>query len=235
MENQIPKIFHQIWLGGEEKMPDEHKLLRDIMLALHPDWEYQFWSEENFPPCINAEYYNLALKDCYKSDIIRYEILAIHGGVYIDTDYLFYKSINPLINGNNNFFVEENEHWCTNSLMGVAPNHPIMWACIRELPVRFRLYPNRIGYERVGPGLLTAVLENFKETAVILPKPLFYSIFSNMVSQQLSHSFPHAYASHLWNNIEGLGVLNVDTLKAWLQEAKRRGELGEQHVGLTES
>jgi mannosyltransferase OCH1-like enzyme len=44
-ENYIPKIIHQIWVGGP--MPDSEMQLANKIKNLNPDWEYRLWNEDN--------------------------------------------------------------------------------------------------------------------------------------------------------------------------------------------
>ena len=41
---EIPKIFHQIWLGDKPK-PEYYKRFRDTWLIQNPDFEYILWDE----------------------------------------------------------------------------------------------------------------------------------------------------------------------------------------------
>ena len=41
----IPKIMHQIWIGGTPLPPLYEHYLKECKL-LHPDWEFKLWSDE---------------------------------------------------------------------------------------------------------------------------------------------------------------------------------------------
>ena len=43
--NKIPKIIHQIWVGGK-KIPQKYKKLIKTVKDVHPDWEYKLWTNE---------------------------------------------------------------------------------------------------------------------------------------------------------------------------------------------
>ena len=45
---QIPKIFHQIWIdfGTGSKPNDEHRRNAALLQATHPDWQYILWNGE---------------------------------------------------------------------------------------------------------------------------------------------------------------------------------------------
>ena len=55
----------------------------------HPDWSYHVWTEETIDyPLRNQAQYD-AMKDFGgKADVLSYEILSRHGGVYVDADMI---------------------------------------------------------------------------------------------------------------------------------------------------
>ena len=95
--NKIPKIVHQIWLGGQ--FPCKYKQLTDIWKKMHPDWTFLLWTEKEI------EEFGLANKWMYenmknpsaKSDVVRYEVVYSYGGVYVDTDFLPCKNLDKLL------------------------------------------------------------------------------------------------------------------------------------------
>lgn len=88
----IPKILHQVWTGPNP--PPVH--LMDTWRELNPDWEYKLWTEDTIPfPLETQTWYDWfhdlpephrwqAYHSC--SNLIRYEMLLHHGGVYLDAD-----------------------------------------------------------------------------------------------------------------------------------------------------
>ena len=93
------KIIHQISKNGLISPELIHYV--DSVKKHHSDWEYILWSDDN-DKLIKEEYYFIwdnykKVKGIQKADIARYCILHKYGGLYIDTDMLFYKNIEPLI------------------------------------------------------------------------------------------------------------------------------------------
>ena len=87
MSNQIPKVIHYCWFGGNPKS--------EIILKCISSWkkfcpEYQIveWNEQNFDvnaiPFMRDAY--RAKKWAFVSDVARLKILYEHGGIYMDTD-----------------------------------------------------------------------------------------------------------------------------------------------------
>ncbi len=205
--SDIPKIFHQIWLGGTE-FPLPFQVLRDHTLSLHPDWEYKLWTEANLPPLINQKWLDSQNRLFYKADIARYEILASYGGVYLDTDFLIYKNIEPLLRNTDHFLAYEATDWVCNSIMGFVPNHWFTWKIISELPARARLYYDRWGVERFGPGLITACAES-SSNLFVLPIRTFYPLTTSEVLDKQFDDFPASYGAHLWHDHWGEKGLQV--------------------------
>ncbi len=129
----IPKIIHQIWLGPEE-IPKNYRYYQQTWKLFNPSWQFKLWTEEeilkeNFP---NIDLYWLARSYHERSDIIRYEILRKYGGLYVDSDtecyanfdelhhkYDFYTNFEPPSTNKKRVNI-------LNSLIGAAPNHPIL-------------------------------------------------------------------------------------------------------------
>jgi len=85
----IPKIIHQIWLGGP--LPMELEELVDNVKKAHVGrgWQYKLWTDDDLKDLqlYNQKYFDEAKNAGARSDMLRYEILYRYGGVYLDTDY----------------------------------------------------------------------------------------------------------------------------------------------------
>lgn len=100
MNNMIPRIIHYCWFGKGQK-PD---LVKQCMASWHrfmPDWTYIEWNEDNFDiasaPLYVRQAYD-ARKYAFVSDYVRLWALEQYGGVYMDVDFMVYKSFEPLLN-----------------------------------------------------------------------------------------------------------------------------------------
>lgn len=89
----IPPIIHQIWLGGP--MPPAIREMVDTFardyLRAYPGFRHVLWDDEALKrlPMANRDLFDREpAADC-KSDIARLEILARHGGVYVDADVVW--------------------------------------------------------------------------------------------------------------------------------------------------
>ena len=138
--NAIPKIIHQIWLGPRT-IPEQHLKNSQKWQELHPNWEYKLWRE------VDIENWSFESKDLFnkassyqeKADILRYEILNKHGGLYVDMDYrplknfdeihekyIFYGSLEPTGQANPNLTI-------ANSIIASSPNNIILHKTLKEI------------------------------------------------------------------------------------------------------
>jgi mannosyltransferase OCH1-like enzyme len=135
----IPKIIHQIWLGGE--VPEEFKALMQgwIDRYVPRGWEYRLWTDADIESfgLYNKAFYDQTTNYGVKSDILKWEIIHRLGGVYIDVDfeplqlldvlhhtYDFYVGIQPL----DTQFLQLGA-----ALFAATPGHPILRHCIETI------------------------------------------------------------------------------------------------------
>ena len=136
---KIPKIIHQVWIGGE--VPKVFKPLMQSWIDSHVGrgWEYKLWTDEDVKdyPLRNRAFYDATDNPGVKSDILKWEIIYNHGGVYIDVDheclrtldilhhtYDFYTCLQPL----DGFFIQLGA-----ALFAGTPKHPILKHCIETI------------------------------------------------------------------------------------------------------
>jgi mannosyltransferase OCH1-like enzyme len=85
---QIPRRLHIIWIGHENPRPDACVA---SWRRKHPDWELRVWDERDL---FGQRWINEKHMDTFwrhrkwagVADLMRYEILYRHGGVYVDAD-----------------------------------------------------------------------------------------------------------------------------------------------------
>lgn len=96
--NDIPKIIHYCWFGGNE-LPDEARKCIDSWKKYMPDYEIKEWNESNFD--INSCDYSREAAEqkkwAFVSDYARFAILYKYGGVYFDTDVEVVKPLDDII------------------------------------------------------------------------------------------------------------------------------------------
>jgi mannosyltransferase OCH1-like enzyme len=171
----IPRTIHQIWLGGTEP-PDLISGWREA----HPDWEHKLWTDENVPsPLVNQAQFDAMGELCGKADILRYELLYRHGGVYLDADMECLAPLPGELLGDPCFTAFESETYrpgiVANGVIGAEPRHPLMAAMLLTVA---RLDPAELGGAvaawTTGPYAFTRVVHANSGVVRVHPSGLFY-------------------------------------------------------------
>lgn len=86
----IPKTIHQIWIG-RKPFPEVALPWRASITRHLPDWSYKLWTDSDLPGLAEnalcpAAMMNPKLGMGIRPDLMRYEILRQHGGLYLDHD-----------------------------------------------------------------------------------------------------------------------------------------------------
>lgn len=124
-EQKIPKKIHFIWYGDKLPKFAQENLRR--CEALYPDYEIKIWGEEDFDP-ETRRYTREALKAgkwAFVSDYLRVKILYEEGGIYLDTDMVAVKSIEPYLGDNKVVMGFEYRKMVTTGFTACEPKHPL--------------------------------------------------------------------------------------------------------------
>ena len=209
-ENRIPKIVHQIWLGGN--MPDsERKMVKQVKENLGKDWEYILWTEENISNLKNfknIEMFNQTPNFGQKSDILRYNILSEIGGVYLDTDFIILKQFDELLDLD--FFCgvsyDDNPTLC-NGLIGCSPNNNLINSLLEfDKPLVHNDIMKII--DSTGPYFVTRkVFKHITEdkNICILPTSFFYPLPNFDISKSKGTDYRNylekeSICCHMWSS-----------------------------------
>jgi mannosyltransferase OCH1-like enzyme len=132
-------------------------------------YELKLWTEKNLPTLRNQWVYdeieqrgvNVGGGDpalgvwVQRADIVSYELIFEHGGVYANTDIELLRPI-PL-DDVKAFAGYEDEQFLSNALMGCEAGHPFFAAVVDEIEPRYRELPGAPMNGVTGPHLLTHV------------------------------------------------------------------------------
>jgi len=232
----IPKTIHQIWIGPKPAP----KAVMDTWRQKHPDWECRLWNEAtiDFPLQNQAQYEKMSNLGG-KADILRYEILQRHGGVYVDADLTCLKPLDASFLEHPFFAAFENEKWrpglVANGILGVVPEHPVMEKMIERIN---DLDPDTLGEScpaiDTGPYALTEVLEAYEGATRIYSSHLFYpehmaDVFSNP---------EYVYARHDWYSdyptLALVMVIDRDSTDLWRSLPRFKPHIASYCIGLTD-
>jgi mannosyltransferase OCH1-like enzyme len=193
----LPKIFHYVWIGGTP-LPDKDRAWTEEWVKNHLDWECILWSDRaqkkglfsevrRIPKLINQGVYDdmeqwspgrAAI--AARSDIVRYEVVALEGGVYLDTDVNCFKRIDPILDGVKLFCSDERAiepEWAScpgNYMFGAEKGSPAMWTVVRELTGNLREIKGKVNpVIATGPRYLQKQLAKYNSDLILFPYVFF--------------------------------------------------------------
>ncbi len=206
----IPSALHQIWLQGEP--PPVLRRLADRVRQLHPTFDYRLWSKNDLGQLINEAVYRelCALRRWdLACDVLRYELLAERGGVYLDLDFFLLKPLDALIASSEPVFSMEYDGLCTNAFMAIAPHHPLMWEAVRVLPMRYAAWKACGGaiIDATGPPLITELIARRGYRVNLLPEQLLLNYKGEDLTSREQLATYH-YGLHLWGH-QGLEAIDA--------------------------
>lgn len=143
MENNYPKIIHQVFGFWDNKIPKAIQKRMDTWKTTHPDFEYMLWDKKKSRQFLKDHFsWFLTIYDSYpyqiqRADAIRYFILYYYGGIYSDIDLEPVKSLVPLLEKHKNkgciLYRSSNSELLTNDFMVSKPKNPFWKRVWHEL------------------------------------------------------------------------------------------------------
>jgi len=219
----IPRIFHQIWLGADP-FPREYEAYQQTWLRRHPGWELRFWTEENLPGDLTRkETYERLRRPAERSDLLRFELLARHGGVYLDADFECLRSIEPLLEGVTFFCAYNDPGRVNNAIVGCTQGHPLALRAVEELRPRDTYGP--VDKDGTGPLFLNRLIAGAPDVT-IFDEELFYP--RTPAARERAYAVHHAARS--WKDPADLllDAVRAEQRLALLQDEHER--LGRKHA-----
>ena len=157
----IPKIIHYCWFGRNEKPESVLRCIKSWKLHL-PDFKIIEWNEENFD--INSHQFvkeaYLAKKYGFIVDVLRMYALKEMGGIYLDTDVEFIRSLpEPFLN-DKAFGCFEIDYKINVGLIASEKNGVFVNAIYNLYKDRHFIIDGKINEDFTGPVGVTKYLNN---------------------------------------------------------------------------
>ena len=169
----IPRIIHQTWKSND--VPEPLARFQARWRALHPEFEYRLWTDEQNDAFVRAEYpalhrlYRSFPREIYRADMVRCLYLRRFGGVYVDLDVEPLRPLEPFLSacGDCVLGAEPESHarkrrgkssMACNAIMASVAGHPFWQRMIEEIERRAAL-PGGEPVGVSGPLALDAVYE----------------------------------------------------------------------------
>lgn len=217
----IPRTIHRIWLGGDE--PDWIRRCGESWQRL--GCEIVEWNDETIATLgtlINQSLYDAAGELAgdhalqFRADVLRYEILLRHGGVYVDADL-------ELIDADaaGQYFDaatralaawELQNVWVNNALMAAPAGDKFVATVVGRLEAHAlqlaerdpTARPNRLS----GPQYVTRIYRTVCPALDVLDQALVYPYSWREIGDPPA-SYGRAFAVHHWNNKRRLAQLGA--------------------------
>lgn len=220
----IPKTLHRIWLGRKPIPPMFEDFWRRWQ-QLHPHWECRTWTDaDDYSWLRNKRLFETRTTPSGQSDVLRIELLAKFGGVYVDADMEPIRPLDPLlvpggvfastqerpyydqgvmtetaVIGAEPFAAREDEHTIAWGAIGSGRGHPAIEALRDAMPAWVRAHPHDPPNVQTGPVFLTHVWRSRTDVR-ILPRETFYPVlWTDRHKLRPGGRYPkNVYAVHHW-------------------------------------
>jgi hypothetical protein len=166
---------------------------------LHPSWEAHTWRDPlnptHFP--LTAPLWERCTSGAQRAGLIRLEVLATKGGIYLDSDVQLYRSLEPL-RYVPAFAAYEDPRVVPDAVLGCVPGHPaILWA-LEEACESVR---RGEGAWDSGPGVTTRTLRGRADVLLLPPGsfyPYHYTEKAKRRREDHKTAQPWAFGAHHW-------------------------------------
>jgi mannosyltransferase OCH1-like enzyme len=168
-DHMIPKLIHQT--ARTSDLPKDCRPYVEKLRALHPDWTYRLWTDEDNLAFVRREFSEFAEiftklpRNIMRADVIRYLLMYRLGGLYVDTDY---EMIKPFDLTDRDIVLcwegdprsGEGKFLVANSIFASSPGHAFFKMIIDELRGNPPLATDADVEAGTGPGLVTRVYQS---------------------------------------------------------------------------
>ena len=165
----IPLHFYTCW--HTEHLPPLMKEHYEQLVLQNPELHFHLYNEDSCRQFIKdnfdidiLEAYNSLIPCSYKSDLWRFCVLFINGGIYFDIKFMCVNNFNLIALTEKEFFVKDRDGWGNGTLTGlisVKPGNEILLKCIRQIVENVRnKYYGKDALEPTGPNLLGKYFTN---------------------------------------------------------------------------
>ena len=211
LKNGIPKIMHFIWIG-KNIIPDLYIYYIESWIKNHEDWLFFFWNDNNIPKLINQKEYDNSNTYAMKADILRYELLYIFGGIYIDCDFLCLKNIESLIENYKGFSAYESEEFVAIGIMGFVENDKILENIIKYLPISISLKDNNNNEVNKSGIINEYIIPIIKYTVPEITGPIYFTFMWKLFTEYKEMMILEYFENNcMHSNILELSQVNVTT------------------------
>lgn len=227
----IPRHLHFIWL--DEPVPPDRQACIDSVVALHPGWDVTVWTSLGqfgllrnravfrsadliAPPAPRGNPHQI------RTNVLRFEIMARHGGVFVDTDVVGLKAFDLICetveaeSKTGALAWEIEDRWLGEAVIFCSPGAPFMERIVEGMEDWAFKRRGKPATVTVGPQYITPRLRGSKPLAdvLLLPQATFFparhdqpELGDCIASGEVAS--PGTYAVHLFGNFRRKRTLGL--------------------------
>jgi mannosyltransferase OCH1-like enzyme len=218
----IPLKLYTCW-HTKELPPLMHNNYENLKTS-NPEFEHHLFDENDCREFIKEHFnesvlnaYNSLIPCSYKSDLWRFCVLYINGGIYLDIKYKCVNNFKLIALTEKEHFVRDRPVNMTyTALIVVNPQNPIMLDCIEHIVQNVRTkYYGKTSLCPTGPGLLgrffspheftsmeiyftDTTTDNFSKDYMVYKKTIILTYYDEYRNEQKKNQ-KNKYYSELWN------------------------------------
>ena len=218
----IPLNFYTCW--HTKDLPPLMKQNYDQLVLQNPEFNCHVYDENECRLFIQSNFdldilksYNSLIPCSYKSDLWRFCVLYINGGIYMDIKYKCVNNFKLIELTEKEYFVRDRPINTTyTALIVVKPQNPIMLKCINKIVknVKTKYYGSN-ALDPTGPGLLGTCFskkaiesmeiyftdtktDNFSQEYMVYKNTIVLKYYDEYRNEQKKYQ-KNKYYSDLWN------------------------------------
>lgn|GEM_PF-931812 len=194
----IPRIVYTAHLA-QSRLPDRFRAWSAAWREHHPEWDVRVVTLDDREPVFNHEQWAESFKlpgpagAASRLNILRYELLAREGGVFVDPDRLPLRPIDDLLSGVRAFCSTTQQrgrpHLLSPAVLGAVPNHPALWHCVRDLAHSIATF--RGVWDQTGPGYLSRLIRDHGHFRDVVP--FHWGMFEQAETDAREHGGAYLY------------------------------------------
>lgn len=168
---KIQKKIHYCWFGSAKPSTLNLRCM-DTWKLYFPEYEIIKWSENNIDLRDPLKKNLLKKKQwAFLSDLVRFELLYEHGGIYFDTDIEVIRGFEPIIESYDFVVGYETNKMLNAAVMVATPKNEIILGCLSQIREHLACNSEMLPI----PEIITPYLEKIKLKRVYFaPKEVFY-------------------------------------------------------------
>jgi hypothetical protein len=189
----IPKVMHRTLPAVP--LPEVAGLWASVLRHTE-GWDHRTYQSPRDPADwpITGRLFSACPDRAMESNLVRFEALLEHGGVYIDSDVSLVRPLEPLLT--RDFFIGwESGDWMGTAVVGAVPGHPAVKAALEAMMAHVEAGGARL----TCPRVVTPILRG-RTDVTVLPVKAFYPVPHGTPRPRLDWSDdPDVFAVHHWH------------------------------------